>query len=246
LRGLGTLLNVGAILLGSGIGTLLGERLPQRTADTITDGIGLIVLVVAALNIVAVRDEGFTAAVGSSAILVVLGAVVLGGITGSLANLEARTEGLGAWLKRHLVRKDGGQPRFVEGFVTASLVFVIGPLGILGSISDGMGHGIDQLALKAILDGITSIAFASAFGWGVSLSALAVGVYQIGWTIVGGLVGGLLPIAEISSITATGGVLLLGTGMRLLRVRAIPVADLLPALAVAPVLTWLLTTALHR
>ena len=246
MRGLGTLLNVVAILLGSLIGALLGERLPQRTADTITDAMGLIVLVVAGLNVVAVRDPALHAAVGTAALLVVLGAVVIGGLIGSLANLEGRLEGLGGWLRRKLVRRDGAQPRFVEGFVTASLLFVIGPLGILGSISDGLGHGIDQLALKSVLDGVTAIAFASAFGWGVAASALAVGTYQAAWTLLGAAIGDLLPAAQLAAITATGGVLLLGTGLRLLRIRPIPVADLLPALLVAPPLTWAVASLLHH
>jgi uncharacterized membrane protein YqgA involved in biofilm formation len=245
-RGLGTVLNIVAILVGSTIGSLLGSRLPKRTADTITDGIGLIVLVVAAFNIVAIRDAALQAAVGTGALLIVLGAVILGGLIGSLASLETRFEGVGDWLRRRLVRKKGAQPRFVEGFVTASLLFVIGPLGILGSISDGLGHGIDQLALKAVLDGVTAIAFASAFGWGVAASAIAVGVYQAAWTSAGALMGDLLPAAQLAALTATGGVLLLGTGLRLLRIRTIQVADLLPALAIAPPLTWAVTTLLHH
>lgn len=246
MHGLGTLLNVAAILVGATIGTLLGERLPQRTADTITDGIGLIVLVVAALNVVAVRDAGLVAVAGSGALLVVLGAVIIGGLIGSLLRLERRFEDLGDWLRHVMVRRRDAQPRFVEGFVTASLVFVIGPLGILGSVNDGLGHGIDQLALKATLDGITSIAFASAFGWGVAASAIPVGVYQGLWTVIGAAAGGFLPGAEIAAVTATGGVLLLGTGLRLLKVREIPVGDLLPALVVAPLLTWGVAAVLGR
>ena len=125
----------------------------------------------------------------------------------------------------------------MEGFVTASLVFCVGPLTILGSLSDGLGTGIEQQALKATLDGFASIAFAAALGWGVAASALAVIVYQGFWTLLGLALGDLLPAAEVAAITATGGLLLVGVALRLLRIRDVPVADMLPALVVAPLLT---------
>jgi uncharacterized membrane protein YqgA involved in biofilm formation len=128
--------------------------------------------------------------------------------------------------------------RFVEGFVTASLVYCIGPLGILGALSDGLGTGIDQLALKAVLDGFASIAFAATLGWGVAASALAVGVYQGLITLLGWSLGGVLGDAEIAAMTATGGLLLVGIALRLLRIRDIAVGDLLPALVVAPAIVW--------
>jgi uncharacterized membrane protein YqgA involved in biofilm formation len=246
MRGLGTLINVTAVLLGSGIGVALGARLPARTVDALTDGIGLVVLVVAALSAAVVQDPALHRAVGTGAILVVLAAVVIGGTIGSLAQLEVRLERLGTRLRDRLVRSGRGQARFVEGFVTATLIFVIGPLAILGSISDGLGHGIDQLALKAMLDGVAAVAFAAAFGWGVAASAVAIVAYQGTWTVIGALLGNLLPTAELAALTATGGVLLIGTGLRLLRVRQVPVGDLLPALFVAPLLTWGVAAVLHR
>jgi uncharacterized protein len=243
LPGTGTAINVVAILVGSGIGVALGDRLPQRTRDVVTDGLGLVVLLVAALSAAAVLDPGFHDAVGSGAtVLIVLGAVLIGGIIGSLLRLEMRLESLGGWLRGRLVRGDGDDAhshRFVEGFVTASLVFCVGPLAILGSLSDGLGHGIEQLALKSTLDGFASIAFAAALGWGVAASVVAVVAYQGFWTVVGVLLGGLLPTAEVSAITATGGLLLIGVALRLLRIRDVTVADLLPALVVAPLLTAL-------
>jgi uncharacterized membrane protein YqgA involved in biofilm formation len=116
-------------------------------------------------------------------------------------------------------------------------VFCIGPLAILGSLSDGLGQGIDQLALKSTLDGFASLAFAASLGWGVAASALAVGVWQGTLTILGALLGEFMSAALIASLTATGGVLLLGVGLRLLHLRQVPVGDLLPALLVAPLLT---------
>ena len=238
--GAGTAINIAAILVGSGIGVALGDRLPQRTREVVTDGLGLVVLMVAALSTASVLDPELRDAVGTGGpVLIVLGAVLIGGIIGSLLRLESRLEGVGGWLRLRLIRDSDAAHahRFVEGFVTASLVFCVGPLAILGSLSDGLGHGIEQLALKATLDGFAAIAFAAALGWGVAASAIAVLVYQGVWTILGVVLGGLLPAAEVSSITAAGGLLLVGVAMRLLRIREVPVADLLPALVVAPILT---------
>lgn len=238
--GLGTLLNMAAIVVGSAVGVLLGGRLPSRTRDLITQALGLITMVVAALNIVALLDADWIADVGSSApLLIVLGSVVIGGVIGSLLHIEARVERLGGWLQRRVGRSsDGaGRARFIEGFVDASLLFCIGPLAILGALSDGLGQGIDQLALKSVMDGFAAVAFAASLGWGVAFSALAVGVVQGLFTVLGALVGSVLAASAIASITATGGVLLLGVSLRLLQVSRIAVADLLPALVVAPLIT---------
>lgn len=238
--GTGTLVNVVAILVGSGIGVALGDRLPERTRQVVTDALGLVVLLVAALSAAAVLDPALREATGTGApVLIVLGSLLVGSVIGSLLHLERRLEGVGTWLRRRLVRDDDapGSHRFVEGFVTASLVFCVGPLAILGSLSDGLGTGIEQLALKATLDGFASIAFAAALGWGVAASAIAVIVYQGFWTLLGLALGDLLPAAEIAAITATGGLLLVGVALRLLRTRDVPVADMLPALVVAPLLT---------
>lgn len=239
LPGVGTLINAAAILLGSALGVLVGDRLPERTRSVVTDALGLVVLLVAALSVSAVLDDELVAAVGSGpAVLVILFALLVGGVLGSLLDLERRLESMGAWLRRRLVRGADHGHRFVEGFVTASLVYCVGPLAILGALSDGLGTGIEQLVLKSALDGLASIAFAAALGWGVAASALAVLAYQGFWTVVGLLLGGVLAPPEISAITATGGLLLIGVALRLLRIRDVPVADLLPALLVAPVLSW--------
>jgi len=234
------------ILVGSGLGVLLRGRLPERTRVTVTDALGLVTLVIGGLNVAALGDREFRAAVGEGGtLLVVLGALLVGGIVGSLLQLEARLEGTGAWLQRRLTKGGGSSPReeararFVEGYVSASLVFVVGPLAVLGSLSDGLGRGIEQLALKSTLDGFASLAFASSLGWGVAASALSVGVVQGLLTLLGALLGGLLPAALVSAITATGGVLLLGVGLRLLALKLVAVGDLLPALVVAPLLVLL-------
>jgi uncharacterized membrane protein YqgA involved in biofilm formation len=241
-RGAGTVLNMAAILAGASLGVLLGGRLPERTRTTVTDALGLVTLVIGGLNVAAVGDRDFGRAVGEGGtLLVVLGALLVGGIVGSLLELEVRLERSGAWLQRRLAGGGGSavRERFVEGYVSASLVFVVGPLAVLGSLSDGLGRGIDQLALKSTLDGFASLAFAASLGWGVAASAVTVGVVQGALTLLGALLGGLLPAALVSSVTATGGVLLLGVGLRLLHLKQVAVGDLLPALVAAPLLTLL-------
>ncbi len=240
--GLGTLVNVVTVLVGSALGRLLGDRLPPRTRDLVTDALGLVTLLIAATSAVAVLDPALEARVGPSApLLIVLGAVVGGGIIGSALRLELRLEQLGGWLQRRLTRSapSADRERFVEGFVVASLVFCTGPLTILGSLNEGLGNGAEQLYLKAVLDGFAAMAFAASFGWGVAASAVTVVVVQGGLTVVGVLLGDVLPAAELAATTAVGGLVLVGVALRLLRLREVAVADLLPALLVAPLLVAL-------
>ncbi|CAA9418021.1 DUF554 domain-containing protein [uncultured Nocardioides sp.] len=242
ITGIGTLTNVATVLVGAGLGVLLGHRLPERTRDVVTDALGLVTLLIAGTSAWAVLDPVLADAVGSSApMLIVLGSLLVGGITGSLLRLESRVASLGGWLQRRLAGDAGTaeRHRFVEGFVASSLLFCTGPLTILGSLSDGLGNGADQLFLKATLDGFAAIAFAASFGWGVAASALTVLVVQGGLTVVGVVLGDVLPDAHLAALTATGGLLLVGVALRLLRIREVPVADLLPALVVAPLLVAL-------
>jgi len=236
---LGTLINIVAILAGATIGVLLGNRLPERLSRTLTDAMGLVVLVIGALNLAALQDADFVAAVTSAGtLLIVLGALLLGGITGSLLQIEARLEQFGGWLQRK-TSGSGDRQKFIEGFVNSSLLFTIGPMAVLGALQDGLGNGFDILALKSTLDGFTAIAFAAALGWGVAFSAIPVGVWQGALTVIAVGAGTLMPASVVASITATGGILLLGTGLRLLQIRMVSVADLLPALVFAPLLTLL-------
>ncbi len=244
--GIGTAVNVATVLVGSLAGRLLGHRLPVRTRDLVTDALGLTTLLIAATSAVAVVDPVLVAEVGSSApLLIVLGSVVLGGILGSLLRLEQRVESAGGWLQRRLAGDTDSveRQRFIEGFVVASLVFCTGPLTILGSLNDGLGNGAEQLFLKATLDGFAAMAFAAAFGWGVAASAVTIVVVQGSLTVLGVVLGDVLPAADLAAVTAVGGLLLVGVALRLLRIREIAVADLLPALLVAPLLvqtaTWI-------
>ena len=180
--------------------------------------------------------------------LIVLGSLVLGGIIGSVLGIERRLEGFGGWLQGRLLagspparrRRTGparDRQRFIEGFVTSSLVFCVGPLTVLGSINDGLGNGADQLYLKSALDGFAAIAFAASLGWGVGASVLALLVVQGSLTALGAVLGDVLPAAQVAALTATGGLMLVGVALRLLRIKQLPVGDLLPGLLLAPLLT---------
>jgi uncharacterized membrane protein YqgA involved in biofilm formation len=243
---LGTIINVLAIVLGSAIGVLLGNRLPEKMSRTLTDAMGLIVLVIGALNLAELNDEAFANATGVfPTILVVLAALILGGVTGSLLKIEEKLEHFGVWLQAKTKGK-GDKDLFIQGFVNAALLFTIGPMAILGALQDGLGQGFDILALKSTLDGFTSVAFSATMGWGVAFSAIPVGLWQGVLTILSASVGDVLSQAAVASITATGGILLLGTGLRVTQIRMVSVADLLPALVFAPVITLVLATTLGQ
>lgn len=244
--GMGTAANVAAVLAGTLLGVLLGNRLPVRTRDVVTDGLGLVTLLIAATSAMAILDPGLAEYAGSSApMLIVLGSLVLGGVVGSLLRIEDRLAGLGGVLQRLLTRDSGSadRQRFIDGFITASLIFCTGPLTILGSFNEGLGNGADQLYLKSALDGFAAIAFAAAFGWGVGASVVTVIVVQGSLTVIGVALGDVLPDPHLTAITATGGLLLVGVALRLLKIREVPVADLLPALLVAPLLVELVGAA---
>lgn len=244
--GLGTIINVVAIVGGATIGVLLGNKLPEKMSRVLTDAMGLVVLVIGAINLMALWDSAYVEAVTSAGtLLVVLGALLIGGIAGSLLQIEERLESFGGWLQKKTSRdnQDSSKEKFIEGFVNASLLFTIGPMAVLGALSDGLGQGFETLALKSTLDGFTAIAFAAALGWGVAFSAIPVGVWQGSLTVVAAFAGALMPAAVVSAITATGGILLLATGLRVLQIRMVSVASLLPALIFAPLLTLLIQSA---
>ena len=240
--GIGTVTNVATVVAGSGLGLLIGHRLTERTRSLVTDALGLVTLLIAAQATMEVSRKVLTDAVGTSLpTLIVLGSLVLGGIAGSILRLEDRLESFGGWLQSRLAG-DGAadsRDRFIEGFVTSSLVFCIGPLTVLGSINEGLGNGSDQLILKSVLDGFASLAFAASFGIGVMASALSIGVIQGSLTVLGVTLGSFVPEPHLVVLTATGGLILIGVALRLLNIKIMAIADLLPALLLAPLLTQL-------
>jgi hypothetical protein len=230
----GTLLNVAAVLAGTSIGLLAGGRVPRRMQESLTAGLGFFTAVIAismALPIFTSPD----ARPGDE--LAVLGGLLGGVAIGELLRLHDGLEALGAWFQRRLARDDaghGGGSRVAEAFVTASLVFCVGPLTILGSLENGLTGDITLLATKSLLDGVASIAFAAALGAGVYLSALTVLVVQGGIAAGAFLLRDVMDAPTVLAVTAAGGLILLGVALRLLEIRQLRVANFLPALVLAP------------
>ena len=232
---IGTLINVITIVVGSAIGVAVGAKIPTRTRTLITDALGLITFISGASACAALWNSSYVQAVGGGKpILITLGGLLLGGVLGSLLRLEDRLERAGNKLREKFAREEDSN--FITGFVSASLIFVIGPMAILGSISDGLGNGNELLILKSIMDGFAAIAFAAALGWGVAASAISVLIYQGAWSAIGVLMGKILAHYQIDAITGVGGLLLIGIGLRLLNIKSIAIGDMLPAILMTPVL----------
>ena len=232
---IGTLINVITIVVGSAIGVAVGAKIPTRTRTLITDALGLITFISGASACAALWNSSYVQAVGGGKpILITLGGLLLGGVLGSLLRLEDRLERAGNKLREKFDREEDSN--FITGFVSASLIFVIGPMAILGSISDGLGNGNELLILKSIMDGFAAIAFAAALGWGVAASAISVLIYQGAWSAIGALMGKILADYQIDAITGVGGLLLIGIGLRLLNIKSIAIGDMLPAILMTPVL----------
>jgi uncharacterized protein len=217
----GTLINTATVIVGSTLGTFLRSRFPARVRQMVIWGVGLVSLVI-----------GLQMSLTTKNILVVLGSLLTGGIIGELVRLDEGLNRLGDMLQAQLTaEKDSA---FSKGFVTASLLFCVGPMTILGSIQDGLSGDYTLLATKSILDGFASLALAASLGWGVLFAALTVLVYQGGLTLGAGLMKTLLTEPMVAEMTATGGTLILAIGLNLLDLTTIRVANFLPALVVAP------------
>ena len=225
----GTVINVITVVAGGTLGTLLGERLPSRIRRIIMQGVGLVTLAV-----------GMSMAITTKNFLLVLISIVIGGILGEWWRLEERLDGAGKWLEAKASRFPLlARGEFTKGFVTASLVFCVGPMTILGSIQDGLSGDYTLLAIKSVLDGFSCLAFAASMGMGVTFAAITVLVYQGILTLGASLFQAILSDAMITEMTATGGVMILGIGLLLLEIKRVRVANFLPALAIVPLLVAL-------
>ena len=218
----GTLLNAATVLAGGLLGTFLGDRLPERLRENLVRGVGLFTLVM-----------GVKFALETGNLLYLLGSIVLGGLLGTQAGIERRLNELGDALQRRFGRGEG---TIAEGFVTATIVFCVGPLTFLGSIQNGLSGDATLLTIKRVLDGFTAIARAAALGGGVLLTVAVILVYQGGLAAGAAAFSGLLSAPQLTEMNAVGGLLILGVGLKLLRIRDVSVADFLPAILVAPML----------
>lgn len=229
----GTFINVAAIIIGSALGLLFGARIPEKLKATVIAGMGL-----------------FTAALGlqmffkTENALVVLGAMLIGSLLGEWWMIEDGIQAIGRMLEQRFARapEAGSNSRFVRGFLTASLLFCIGPMAILGSIQDGLTGNYQTLAIKSALDAFASIAFASTLGIGVMFSSLMILVYQGGISLLAAQLNAIVTPPMMNEMTATGGVILFGLAISsLLEIKKIRVGNFLPALAIAPLIVWVMS-----
>jgi len=222
---LGTIVNAGAVIVGSTIGTILGSRLPERIKNMVFQALGLATLVI-----------GMRMAFEAKGLLVFIFSLLLGGITGELVRLQERVESAADRLKGKLGRDSGG---FSEGLVTAFIIFCVGSMTIVGAIDEGLRGDHTILLAKSVLDGFTSVALASTYGFGVGFSAVPLFVFQAGITLLAALCQKFFTPLLISQLTGVGGAMIIGIGVNLLGIRKIRVINLLPALVWMAILTKL-------
>lgn len=220
----GTLLNAATVLIGGTLGALVGDRLPQRIHQALFGALGLFTVLIGLLNAFTTRN-----------VLILLGSLLIGVLVGEALNIERGLQRLGDWAQKKLARPGS---TLSEAFVTASLIFCVGPLSILGSLDNGLTGDTTKLVIKATLDGFAALAIGATLGWGVLLSIAVILVYQGGISL---LAHGIAPVLNanpdaITELTATGGLVLVAIGLKLLQIRDLRVANWLPALVVAPVI----------
>ena len=228
----GTFLNIGTVLIGGTIGLIFGARIPDKLKSTVIAGMGL-----------------FTAAMGLQMFLktenplIVLGSLLIGTLLGEWWRIEDGLQNLGKYLEQRFSKTDDdGSNKFVRGFLTASLLFCVGPMTILGSIQDGLTGDYNLLAVKSVLDGFAALAFTSTLGVGVMFSTVIILVYQGGISLLAAQLNAIVTTSMMNELTATGGVILVGLAISsLLEIKKIRVGNMLPGLLIAPLIVWVLS-----
>ena len=231
----GTIINIIAVLIGGSIGLFFGSRLPDRVKQTVMAILGLFTFVI-----------GISMFLDTQNPITVLLALLFGGLLGEWWQIERGLERFSAYMEKRFAGGDGGtESRFVIGMTTASLLFIIGPMAILGSIQDGLGGDFTLLLIKSILDFFAAMAFASTLGVGVLFSVVPLLIYQGGISLLAGTADALLTEAMVTEMTAAGGVILVALAMSsLLEIKKVRVGNLLPALLVAPLIQPLMAALL--
>lgn len=226
MRGTGTLINIITVLAGGSIGALIGLKFQEKIRTTLLYALGLFTLVI-----------GIQYSSKSKNILIPLFAILIGGVIGELLDIESMLERFAEKVKKTIGSK---QSTFSEGFIAASLLFCVGPMAIIGSLSDGIKGDFQILALKAVLDGFAGMALAASLGWGVVFSIISLSIYQGGITLIGYFLGNFLSEPMINEMTAAGGILIIGIALILLELRRIRIANLLPGIIFAPLIVYIL------
>ena len=253
----GTIINAITVAIGSAIGIVLAARIPDRYQKIILTCLGLVTILLGVEASVvglgeAVREHGVNASgerigtYGARIAMVVVGSLIVGAIIGTVLRLQDRLEGLGDLIHRRLAGAGGapapGGRRFAEGFLSASVIFCVGPLTLLGCLKNGVDGDPSYLYIKSFLDGFCSLALAASLGWGVAASVVTVLTFQGGLAISAHFLATGLPGLSLDLMNVVGGLVLLGTAMMILEIKRIPVADLLPGIFLPPLAVWLVET----
>ena len=227
----GTLLKIATVIIGGVIGLIFGARIPDKLKTTVISGMGLFVAALGLQMFLKTENP-----------LIVLGSLLIGTLLGEWWRIEDGLQNLGRFLEQRFSGAENDESnKFVRGFLTASLLFCVGPLTILGSIHDGLTGDYNLLAVKSVLDGFASLAFASTLGVGVMFSTIIILIYQGGISLLAGQLDAIVTPSMMNELTATGGVILLGLAISsLLEIKKISVGNMLPALGVAPLVVWVL------
>ncbi len=235
--GLGTIVNAGAVVAGAVAGILIRNSLSEKIKSIIMQGVALAVLLVGLSGAL----QGLYTVAGDRLdrqyLMLMIASLLLGGITGELLQIETRLDRMGKWFQNRFSRAESD---FARGFVTASLVYCVGAMAIVGALEDGLTGDATILFSKSILDGVSAVIFAATMGIGVALSAVPVLVYQGGITLLAGVLRPFLTETVISQMSLVGGVLIFAIGLNLLEVTRIKVGNLLPAIFVPLVYHMLL------
>lgn len=218
----GTLINMATVVAGTALGMALKQRMPRRMSTAVLQGLGMFTVLM-----------GLSMAMKTQNMIVVLFSIVLGTVIGTGVDIEGRLERGAARLEARFAREGTG---LAAGFLTASLLYCVGPMSIIGSIEDGLVGNYQILLTKALMDGVSSIVFGATMGVGVALSAVSILVYQGGITMAAAAVKSVLTDSAMVEMTAVGGLLIVGIGMNMLELKKVRVADMLPAILLAAVL----------
>ena len=230
MRGLGTIINTATVLAGGGFGLLIGNRIPDRIRVIIVQVIGLVTIAIGLRDVMNTHNMVFP-----------LVGMVLGAIIGELLRIEDRLEDLGELLRRKFTKPES-ESKFVTGFVTATLLFCVGPLTILGAIEDASGKTPQLYIIKGTLDGFMMIIFSALYGVGAIFSAASVFLIQGSLTLFGTSLDALLTDRMRLELFAAGGLAVLAIGLNLLEIKRIRLGSLLPGLVITPLLVWLFAT----
>lgn len=224
---IGTIVNAAAVVVAGAVGLGIRRHLPEKITDIVFQALGLVTIVI-----------GVKMALEMQNILLGVISLVLGSVAGQWIGIDRYLERFSEWLRRRTGKVgDGMQGRFTEGFVTATMLFCVGSMAIIGSIEDGMGQPPTVLYTKSVMDATSALILAATLGVGVVFSAVPVLIYQGGLTLMASLVMHWMNDAMIADMTGVGGVMIIGLGINLLKIKEIKAANMLPALIVIVVLT---------